>query len=282
VFGASAAETKIYAERGLQLLHIGEEAILDLGHLDFKGKQWQNMRTALNRARREGIEFRIFKGGQVPVELTEQMEELEQEWQRRQELPPLEFTLGRQEDVHDPAVEVAVAVDASGRLHGYVDWLPIPAERGWVIDLMRRRTDAMSGTMEFLIGMSLLAFQERGDRIASLAAAPLADLDRSDDRSLVPRVLGVIFNNFKSFYDFNSLFNFKDRFDPRWRPLYLAYQDPLDLPTIALAILRALFPRLGWIQSTQLLGTALSERLRSMDPSRVSSPTARSDPSSRS
>ncbi len=261
VLGATAAERQAYTECGFQLLQIGEEAVLDLHGLEFKGKKWQNMRTALNRGRNLGMEFRLFEGGQVPAEIEVQMRGLELGWEQQHMLPLLQFTQGRVEDTRDSAVEVAVALDGTGRVHGYVDWLPIPAGKGWVIDLMRRSPDAMSGTMEFLIGMSLLVFQERGDTFISLATAPLADLDRSDTDSLVPQVLEMVSKRFETFYDFHSLFDFKNRFEPRWEPIYLAYGESAELPAIAVAILRAHLPGLGWAQAVRLLGEALSKRL---------------------
>ncbi len=178
------------------------------------------------------------------------------EWERAQTLPPLEFTLGRTEDVRNPDVEVALAVDADGRVHGFVDWLPVPVGAGHVLDLMRRREDAMNGVMEYLIAMSLLAFQQRGDRFVSLAAAPLADLDRESSASLVPRVTGIIASRFETYYSFRSLFDFKERFRPRWEPVHLAYLDPADLPDAAVAIVRVHLPRLGWADTVRLFGSA--------------------------
>lgn len=259
---ASAPARPLYADAGYQLLQIGEEAVLPLEGLEFKGKHWGNMRTAINRAEREGVRFLLLEGGRVPPELEAQLFEISRAWQSSQRLPAMEFTLGRTEDVRDPAVEVALAVDAGGRVQAFVDWLPLPAERGWVIDLMRRRPDCMSGSMEYVIGMSLLAFQQRGDRTASLATAPLADLDREDERSLLPQVLGAIFTSFETYYDFKSLFDFKDRFKPRWEPVYLAYRDPAELPAVAAAILRAHLPQLHWVDAVRLFGQVVAEKLR--------------------
>jgi lysylphosphatidylglycerol synthetase-like protein (DUF2156 family) len=262
VIAASALASEIYADCGFQILQIGEEAVIELGSLEFKGREWQNMRTALNRARKMGLVFRLLEGGHVPLEIESQMRHIEESWMHDQQLPPMEFTLGKIDDIHDPEVEVAVAIDEDGKVHGFLDWLPVPEKRGWVLDLMKRRSDAMSGTMEFLLGMSLLTFQQRGDRFASLATAPLADLNRSDDQSLVPRLLGLLFERFRTLYDFQSLFAFKSRFRPRWEPVYLAYLDPVELPTITLAVLRAHLPQLGWTQAIKLLGSTLVERLQ--------------------
>jgi hypothetical protein len=75
----------------------------------------------------------------------------------------------------------------------------------------------------------------------------------------------MIFERFQTFYNFRTLFDFKDHFSPRWEPVYLAYRDTTELPTIALAVLRAHLPDLGWAKLTQLLGHVLAERLRSQE-----------------
>ncbi|HPF69461.1 MAG TPA: DUF2156 domain-containing protein [Candidatus Krumholzibacteria bacterium] len=262
VLAATEGERALYRSCGLKLLQIGEDAILPLQGVEFKGKAWQNVRTALNRAKKLGMTFVLVEGGRLDPALEAQVFEISRGWEDTQALPPLEFTLGRTEDVRDPNVEVALAVDADGRVHGFVDWLPEPAVKGRVIDLMRRRDDAMSGTMEYLIAMSMLAFQQRGEAFVSLAAAPLADLDRTDSAALVPRVMGAIARRFDTYYSFQSLFDFKDRFQPRWEPVHLAYLDAADLPGIALAIVRVHLPHLGWTDTVRLLGSALAERLR--------------------
>jgi len=261
VLAATEGARGLYERAGYALLQIGEEAVLPLPGLAFKGKAWQNVRTALNRATKEGMRFVLAEGGRLDPDHEAQVLDIGRAWERAQTLPPLEFTLGRTEDVRNPDVEVALAVDADGRVHGFVDWLPVPVGAGHVLDLMRRRDDAMNGVMEYLIAMSLLAFQGRGDRFVSLAAAPLADLDRESSASLVPRVTGIIASRFETYYSFRSLFDFKDRFQPRWEPVHLAYLDPADLPDIAVAIVRVHLPRLGVADAMRLFGSALAERM---------------------
>ena len=257
-----------YEAAGLQRLKVGEEAVLPLAGLEFKGKQWQNMRTALNRAQREGITFKLYEGGTLPAAIETQLYEISAAWQSRKELPPLSFTLGTTDDVRDANVDVAIALGPDGRVQAFADWLPVPATGGWVIDLMRRREDAMSGIMEFLIGMSLLAFQQRGDSYASLATAPLADLDRDRDDSLPGQIMKALFENFETFYDFRSLFDFKERFRPRWEPVYLAYREPTRLPAAAVAVLKAHLPDLDAADVAHLLGASLADRLPLLRPTR--------------
>lgn len=262
-YAVTAEHAPVYHRAGYRLLQVGEEAVIPLEGLTFGGKDWQSVRTAMNRARREGIAFHMFDGGTVPPALRDQMAALGEAWLSEKGLPPMEFTLGRTSDVDDPNVTVAAAVDRSGTLLAFADWLPVYARRGWVIDLMERAPDAPGDAMEFLIGMSLLTFQERGYRQASLAAAPLADLDREADASLVPRALGAIYEHSETFYNFKSLFRFKEKFRPRWEPVYLAHPGVATLPRTALAILRAHMPDLDLAGITALLGESVAEILRS-------------------
>ena len=47
------------AARGLgwRTIQIVEDTLADLPGLEFKGKSWQSIQTAINRAKKEGIEF---------------------------------------------------------------------------------------------------------------------------------------------------------------------------------------------------------------------------------
>jgi phosphatidylglycerol lysyltransferase len=243
-----------YEEAGYERLQIGEEAVIPLIQLEFQGKEWQNVRTAINRAQREGVSFGMFEGGTIPRELRAQLLAVSAEWSARQELPPMGFTLGTVEDVDDPNVNVAVAVDRSGRVHGFVDWLPVYGRRGWVVDLMRHRDDAINGVMDFLIGTSLLTFKERGYETASLATAPLADLDRAEASSLLQWVLGKVYERSQTYYDFRALFRYKEKFQPRWESIYLVHRGLTTLPAVAVALTRAYLPDLRFTDATKILG----------------------------
>ena len=265
-YAATADRLPMYERLGYQVVKIGEEALVPLPGLELKGKGWQDVRTAINRAARDGITFCLYEGGTAPAPVRDQLFAITAEWLREKDLPEMGFTLGRTEDVDDPNVYVAVAVDETGRVQGFVDWLPMYAAHGWVIDLMRRRADAFSGVMEFLIGSSLLAFKERGYQVASLAAAPLADQDRGPGATPLQKALGFVYERFDAFYHFQSLFNFKRKFQPSWEGVYLVYRAHTELPQIALAILRAHMPDLGPRLIGSLIGSAVTERLLKSQP----------------
>jgi len=255
-YSATPHGLPFYAAAGYHVLRIGEDAIIELHDLEYKGKQWQRLRTAMNKATREGVRFEMYEGGTVPPPVRSQLDSISQEWVAQRKLPQMGFTQGRVQDVDDPEINVAVAIDGTGRVHAFVDWLPVHALHGWVIDLMRRRSDSMVGVMDFLIGMSLLAFKERGYEMASLSVAPLATLDREEDPSRLQRVVARVYERFDAYYSFKSLFAFKDKFQPRWEAVYLAYGDPLRLPAISVGLLRAYIPNLDAVRMAEFLGSA--------------------------
>ena len=43
------------AALGWDCVQVAEEAVIPLGHLTFTGKRWQDVRTALNKATRQGV-----------------------------------------------------------------------------------------------------------------------------------------------------------------------------------------------------------------------------------
>lgn len=231
-----------FARHGLAAIQVGEDTQIDLATLAFKGKAWQDVRTAINRAGREGISFRFIDPAGEPA-LVAQLWEIDAAWKAAKNLPEMGFTLGKLTEPLDPEVRIAAAVDATGQLRGFVTWLPIHASRGWVLDLMRRRDGGFPGVMEFLIAKSALAFQAEGYQVLSLATAPLARVTRGDEETrLLERALAVMGDKLDPFYNFNSLFEFKRKFQPTWAPVYLAYPGAASLPKIGYAIVRAYLP----------------------------------------
>ena len=162
---------------GAHRLQVAAETWLPLGDLSFTGRRWQDVRTALNRAAREGIEARWVRWSAAPLELRDQVARLSEEWLARKGLPEMGFTLGGLDEVADDDVRCLLAVDRAGRVHGFTSWLPAHRDGalvGWTLDVMRRAGIASPGTMEFLIATAALTFQTEGARWMSLSGAPLA------------------------------------------------------------------------------------------------------------
>ncbi|MFW0792193.1 DUF2156 domain-containing protein [Gordonia sp. CPCC 205515] len=248
-FSVGGETARVAEQLGWRSLQIAEDTIMDLPGLEFKGKPWQNVRSAINKAKKEGITFRLTTLGDESFAIKSQVRAISEEWVGDKGLPEMGFTLGTVEEAMDPEVRVALAIDDDGSVHGVLSWLPVyapsggePTVRGWTLDVMRRRTDGFGQVIEYLIGSSALAFKDEGAQIVSLSGAPLAHSDETADRERMDRLLDSLGAAMEPFYGFRSLHHFKKKFNPRHEPVYLSFRDESDLPRIGLAISRAYLP----------------------------------------
>jgi lysylphosphatidylglycerol synthetase-like protein (DUF2156 family) len=244
---------------GLRSVQVAEEIVLPLAGLSFTGKRWQDVRTALNKADKQGITGEWLSYAKAPLAITDQIRAISEEWVADKGLPEMGFTLGGLPELADDAVRVLVAVDTDRTVHGVTSWMPVHRDGaiiGWTLDFMRRRSgpDAFRGVSEFLVASAARDLQEEGAQFLSLSGSPLARQDRgTGDARRLERVLDGLGAALEPIYGFRSLHAFKAKFQPEYAPLYLCYPDPAALPSIGLAIGRAYVPHIGARQSAKLL-----------------------------
>jgi hypothetical protein len=96
------------------------------------------------------------------------------------------------------------------------------------MDLMRYDPEGSNAAMDALFADMLLWGKEQGFAWFSLGAAPLSDLE---NRKLAPawhRIGSFLHEHRTQFYHFDGLRAFKQKFDPKWSPEYLACSGRLD------------------------------------------------------
>ncbi|RKR30508.1 phosphatidylglycerol lysyltransferase domain-containing protein [Arthrobacter oryzae] len=253
---------------GFRRVSVAEETMLPIRGIEFKGKEWQNVRTALNKAQKLGITARWDVYSALSVGLRTQINEISEDWVSEKALPEMGFTLGSVEELKDDNVLLCLAVDEEGKVHGVTSWLPVFRDQevvSWTLDFMRRNSQGFNGVMEFLIASAVLRFKETVDTI-SLSGSPLTRSEKGPsapgpgedplaaaDGTLVERFLKLLGNALEPVYGFQSLAAFKQRFQPQHRALYMMYQDPLRLPSIGRAVTEAYMPNLSVRQTARLL-----------------------------
>lgn len=232
---------------GRRVVPVAEEAVIDLATLEFRGKPWQDVRTALNRAGKEGITYREGRLAEMPRGVVTQVRAISELWVSDKGLPEMGFTLGGVDEALDPATVVGLAVDRDHTVHGVTSWLPVHAAggevRGWTLDMMRRLPDGFRPVTEFLIASACLSFKEAGASLVSLSGAPLAHSgDGTSERAALERLLDQLGEALEPLYGFRSLESFKRKFQPRHEPLHLVFADEAALPRIGLALTAAYLP----------------------------------------
>lgn len=252
--------------RGWTVLQVAEEAVIDLPDLAFKGKAFQDVRTALNHASREGIAAVWTTWRDAPEGRRDQIRAISQAWAGEKALPEMGFTLGGLAEIDDDETRLLLAVDEEGTVHAVTSWMPV-YEGGEVVgltlDVMRKRDGGWRPSIEYLIARAAQGAQAEGLRFLSLSGAPLSHSpvpEGVDDAgaSRFDPLLDLLAGLLEPAYGFGSLHSFKRKFKPRSVPMYLAVPDVVDLPTVGLAIARAYVPDITPAQAARFAQVLVS------------------------
>ncbi|WP_169337867.1 bifunctional lysylphosphatidylglycerol flippase/synthetase MprF [Propionicicella superfundia] len=245
-------------DRGWTVLTVAQEAVIDLPSLEFRGKRWQDIRTAFNQASKLGVTHRLIRLATAPRDIRRQVAAISDQWVGDKALPEMGFTLGGVEEAEDPDVWVGIAEDGTGRIHGVTSWLPGHMPGGpiesWTLDVMRKAPECFRYTMEFLIASACREFRSRGCLTLSLSGAPLAAaVDAPQPADALDRVVNRLGATLEPYYGFGSLERFKKKFQPRHVPLYLAAPDEAALARAGIAVARAYLAHATPLELVKLL-----------------------------
>jgi len=232
----------IFSQTGLKSFKIGGDARLSVIDFSLKGNKFQNLRTARNKARKEGKTFHWYQPGAGPIDygLEAQLKLLSDEWLKRKQGRQMTFDLGSF-DLHKIRQQGAAAVfTREGKLEAFATWLPYRQGKGRCLDLMRSYPDA-KGVMDFLIVESIDLFKELNVDDVSLGNAPLANADeRLYGRE--EKAVRFLFERFNRYYGYKSLYEFKKKYHPVWQGRYLGFQPNVNLLLAMVALIRVHLP----------------------------------------
>jgi lysyl-tRNA synthetase class 2 len=161
------------------------------------------------------------------------------------------MALGRMGDPREANGMIATAYDAEGKLRALLHFVPW-GTTGLSLDVMRRDPAADNGVNEALIVAVLGHCCEIGIERVSLNFAFLRSaLERGAQLGAGPiakawRRLLIIGSKW---WQIEQLARFNAKFEPHWVPRYMCYPGSLEIPSVAIAALRAeaflVMPRIG-------------------------------------
>jgi phosphatidylglycerol lysyltransferase len=232
----------VFDQCGLKSFKIGEDARLSITDFNLKGNRFQNLRTARNKARKEGKTFRWYQPGDGAIDygLEAQLKLLSDEWLKRKQGRQMTFDLGSF-DLPKIRQEGAAAVfTRDGKLEAFATWLPFRQGKGRCLDLMRSYAEA-KGVMDFLIVESIDFFKGLGVEEVSLGNAPLANADEKL-YGREEKAVRFLFERFNRYYGYKSLYEFKKKYHPEWQGRYVGFQPKVNLLLAMVALVRVHLP----------------------------------------
>lgn len=241
---AHVANRAAYESEGFITFKVGEDARLSVADFKLEGGKFQNLRTARNKARKNGLSMQWYQAQPIDHGLEAQLMLLSQDWLNRKHGGEMTFDLGSFDLklIHERGV--AIVRNAEGRIETFATWLPYKDGKGRCLDLMRGREEARD-VMDFLIVEAIDHFKAEGVEEVSLGNAPLANVDADAGilESRQERAVKFLFENFDRYYGYKSLFNFKKKYQPEWQGRYLAYRPRTSLAMVGLAIAGVHLPK---------------------------------------
>jgi lysylphosphatidylglycerol synthetase-like protein (DUF2156 family) len=219
-FEVRAEHRELYAQLGLTLTQVGEEARVHLPGFSLDNPGLKELRRAHARATRLGCRFEILPRAAVPAALPA-LERVSDAWLARKSTCEKGFS-GASFDGRYLCHFPVAAVFQGEEIVAFANlWLGAGKEE-LSIDLMRHRPDAPHGVMDFLFCELLLWGRVQGFCWFNFGLAPLAGLDRKDNGALWNPIGSFVYRHGRRFYNCKGLRRYKDKFRPVWTPLYLA------------------------------------------------------------
>ena len=224
----------IYLDLGLSLLKLGEEARVPLTGFSLEGHARKTLRAAHRHAERDGCGFEIVPASGVAALLGE-LRQVSDAWLAEKAAREKGFSLGFFAPDYLRACPVAV-VRRESRIVAFANlWFGAGHEE-LSVDLMRYRPESPPGLMDYLFVELMLWGSREGYRWFNFGMAPLAGLE---DRTLAPlwhRAGAFVFRHGQHFYGFEGLRQYKQKFEPKWTPRYLACPGGLVLPEVLVSL----------------------------------------------
>ncbi|NMC63401.1 MAG: bifunctional lysylphosphatidylglycerol flippase/synthetase MprF, partial [SAR324 cluster bacterium] len=219
-----------YIEVGLHLYKLGEEAVIWLDKFSLKGVEFKSLRSAARKLEKEGFNFEVVPILSVP-EILPELQVISDQWKETKASKEKGFSVGFFSCDYIKRFPVAI-VTKEGKIHAFANvWLG-GTKKEISVDLMRYGKDSPNGVMDYLFIQLMLWGKERRYERFNLGMAPLSGLENRPLAPLWNRTGALIYSYGESFYNFDGLYKYKDKFSPTWEPKYLACNARLMLPKV--------------------------------------------------
>lgn len=217
----------LYIDLGLTLSKLGEEARVPLEQFSLEGAARADLRHSHRRAVRDGATFEMIDASAVEA-LLPQLREVSDAWLSSKNTAEKRFSLGCFDERYLTHFHCAL-VRRGGAIVAFANIWQAAAGAEIAVDLMRYGDAAPKGVIDFMLAECMLWGRARGSRWFSLGMAPLSGLE---EHALAPawHKLGRLVQRYgETFYPFEGVRKYKEKFAPVWRPRYLAAPSGLGM-----------------------------------------------------
>ncbi|MGI6870084.1 MULTISPECIES: phosphatidylglycerol lysyltransferase domain-containing protein [Amycolatopsis] len=235
--GCSELGATAWARYDLDVLEIGDEAVVDAATFTLEGRVMRGVRQAVAKTKRAGYAVRVRRSEELAEGELAELEALAAKWRGSDTERGFSMALGR---MGDPG-SVLVTAEQDGVVRGLLQFVPWGSD-GLSLDVMRRDRTADNGINELMISELLLAAKDYGVRYVSLnfaAFRKLLEQGRRIGAGPVARASAKVLGWMSHWVQIETLYRFNAKFQPAWVPRYLVYPGVRELPRVGVAVFEA-------------------------------------------
>jgi lysyl-tRNA synthetase class 2 len=239
--GCGAAAGRAYRKAGLDVIELGDEAVVSLDTFTLDGRPMRSVRQAVNRMQRAGYSCELVRQRDMSPALLLGVMQAADAFREGSVERGFSMALSRMGDPRDGECLWVLCRDGDRRLRGLLRFVPWGSD-GFSLDLMRGDRSADNGLTELMVVAVLSAATELGVRRVSLNFAVLRSVfARAEDLGAGPvlRIWHRTLKHASRLWQIESLYRANAKYQPDWHPRYLCFPVARDLPRIAIAVLSA-------------------------------------------
>ncbi|MEZ6057832.1 MAG: DUF2156 domain-containing protein [Planctomycetaceae bacterium] len=242
VYSVGKEDVPLFAERGFEINKWGEEPVLDLGSIDWKGSDFSWMRRQTSFCQRHGLIAReVFPDQEAPERRaqieSELWEILHADLKGRAYPKPLRMLEGQFAPHALFHRRLFVAENpAEKRIESFVVCNPMRGGREWAIETYRRRPDSVRGAVPFLMRSIVDLFQSEGIERISLCIVPGRGCETvSNDREnwMVRRSMQLWYHRLGPLFNAKGQDYFKQKFRPRFQERFICVSPKSSLRSLS-------------------------------------------------
>jgi phosphatidylglycerol lysyltransferase len=223
----------VYEKLRKKMIPIGEMAVINLENWTMEGSSKRGLRNELNKLTKLGYLFKVNPPPQKDAFL-QQLKAVSDGWLKEMDRTELVFSQGWFNEKELKTQTILSVENPEEKVVGFVNLIPDYSPDEANFDLMRKTEDAPNGTMDFLFVKMFEYLISKGYKACNMGMVPLAGIE--EPKNLQERVLKLAYERLRQFSHYKSLWAYKEKFDPEWQMMYLAYDAPSDLIYLPIAL----------------------------------------------
>jgi phosphatidylglycerol lysyltransferase len=227
----------LYRQAGFKKMKVGDDAIVDLEDFKLDGKTMKHIRHAVNQFQKSGIRA-VYYEPPVPDDILAGIRDVSDDWLRIPGRRERGFTVGAFSDEEVRRTPVFAAIQPDGRILAFMNVIRSYAQGETTIDLMRHRRDAPQGIMDSLFVQLFERQRQKGFKRFSLGLAPMSGFREGEEAGAEERAVQYFLQRSDFLFSYSGLAEYKAKFATHWEPRYAIYRNVLDLPRLAVALVR--------------------------------------------